>query len=272
MEKSFSFLSKEYDRLFLKNLEMFCKNISKKESYQNRKFSLFYPSFGTNDKKIDFVIYGQATKGWTPEFEIDKKINYKKLVDEARIFSNTIGEIERNPLDWVNINWSEKTKKEYNKHKNLIIDYNANRSFFWNVTYKLISDYYDELDRNSPDWSDKLVWSNLMKIAPTERLNPDEVIYSDQLQGCVNLFIQELEEIKPKYAILLTNLNWAKEFIKTITGIPIPSNDIIEWAGYFKKTLIIITKRPFQGNSDKFVEAILKFISLQLTFGPINEV
>jgi hypothetical protein len=257
MEKLFSFLSKEYDNLFVENIELFYKDNSIKNNYLDHEFSLFYPSFGTDKKEeIDFIIYGQATNGWLPKFSLSPKIDFKKLLNEAKEYSNTID--ESNPLDWVNINWSKTTKEEF-INKNVIIDYNVSKSFFWNVAYKLISDYY-KIDRNSSKWSGKLAWSNLMKISPAERGNPDEPMKSAQIEGCRKLFFKELEEIQPKYAILLTNLSWAEGFINEIKKINFRENSIIEWAGKYEKTLIIVTKRPFQGDSDYYAKEILEFI------------
>lgn len=253
MEKNYSFLSKAYDNLFEENIQNFCDNISKDKNRASREYCLFYPSFGSSEKKdIEFIFYGQAVKGWCPEFN-PTNTNYQALLTEAKKFSNITEERMLNPLDWVNIYWSKSTKRKYDEK--LLSDYDTYRSFFWNVTCKLISDYY-QIDRNKPDWSSKLMWSNL----PAERKNPDQKMYEAQLEGCVKLFKKELEEIQPKYAIVLTNFSWAEEFVKGLEGFDISKSEFIEATGYHKKTGVIVSKRPFSGKSDPFAAEILKLM------------
>jgi hypothetical protein len=100
-----------------------------------------------------------------------------------------------------------------------------------------------------------------MKIAPAARLNPNEAVFDAQIDGSVKLFVQELKEIQPKYAVLLTNLSWAESFVKDLDAIILPKNKFIEWAGHYLNTLIVVTKRPYpNGPSDKYVDEILKLI------------
>jgi hypothetical protein len=116
MIRNYRFLSEEYDSFFQKNVEQFCKNISRLNKYNKEKYCLFYPSFGTLEKKvIDFIMYGQAPKGWTPEFKLSK-VNKKELLEKAKNWSNTIDKGCLNPIDWVNINWSIKTKERFAKN------------------------------------------------------------------------------------------------------------------------------------------------------------
>lgn len=257
--KNYSFLSEQYDSIFHENIKQFYVNICKHHNRKSGRYCLFYPSFGSSEKsEIDFIVYGQAPKGWKPEFTLSP-FDERKLLLDAKEFSNTIHEGELNPIDWVNINWSKKTKEGFAENLR-VDDYNAFKSLFWNITYKLISDYY-KIDRNKPDWSGKIVWSNLMKIAPAERRNPTDLMYEAQLKSCIKLFKQELKEIQPKYAILLTNLSWAESFIKDLVVFDLSGgNNDIEWVGQYGDTLVIVTKRPFQGKSDNFVKEILKII------------
>ncbi len=255
--KNYSVFSKEYETLFEENLTSFCRNIKKTNNpkYINKEYSLFFPSCGTDKKEeVDFLIYGQATKEWKPIFRvIDSK--FSSLVQSAKEFSNTYYPRENSPLDWVNKIWNEKMC----------------RSFFWNVTYKLINCYKKGL-KNIPaqkedwlykdDWYNNMIWSNLMKIAPTsERRNPNEEEWDAQLEFSKKLFQSEIIEVKPKYVILLTNWGWAKDFLEDKEfSIEKSENDFIEAYGNFGKTKIIVTKRPFVGNNEECVNQILELI------------
>jgi hypothetical protein len=255
MENDFSLLSNEYDPLFAANYRAFREKVNGKGDFSDKDYCVIYPSFGTRIKEdIDFIIYGQAPKGWQ-EIKSSDPIEITKA---ARRFSNTTENNQNNPLDWVNQYWSASTKRAHNLNST----YSTCRSFFWNVTYKLISDYRG-LGRNSPEWCNYMVWSNLIKIAPAHRVNPGDKEIAAQEEHSVKLFKKEIEEITPKYIILLTNKGWAKPFVSA-SGIKELENSynpkIIEWVGEYLNTKIVVTTRPFTGSSDNHVEEIRKVI------------
>jgi hypothetical protein len=255
-------LTDDYDKLFKQNIKEFKLN-----KVGEKKYDVFYPSFGITDKsQCDFIIYGQSIKGWTPQ--ITENADIDKLALCAKNFSNGYFD-DHSPLDWVNIYWSAST---YNKHivtkeeKDFYpeMEYSTSRSFFWNVTYKLISKYYN-YDYNSWDWSKKIVWSNLYKIAPSERTNPNITECKWQEKISIDLVKLELDELKPKFCIVLTNDNWWEPFRNKIGTSTVSftrdSNDIIQSVEKYKNTLIIVTSRPYLGGkSDQYVEEILKLL------------
>ena len=118
--KNFNLLSQEYYAIFLESVNYFSDSIIRKNvnKYLQNEFSLFYPSFGaSNLQKLDFVIYGQATNGWNPNFTPGKL--KKDLISKAIEYSNTTGKNEVCPLDWVNKEWGK---------------FRLFTSCFWNVT------------------------------------------------------------------------------------------------------------------------------------------
>ncbi|MBS1753449.1 MAG: hypothetical protein JST34_05315 [Bacteroidetes bacterium] len=258
-------LSFDYDELFIKNVEEF-----KKKANKNKKYAIFYPSFGIpKDDKPEFLIYGQAVKGWDPVFNSSLKLNKKQLLKKAIDNSNKYYKGKNHtPLDWVNVYWGESYYRKFvtteaDKKFYPPMPYSTFRSFFWNVTYKLICRYYD-LDKNSWDWSRKLVWSNLYKIAPAEGKNPNEEECSWQKKISIELIKNEIEEIKPKFCIVLTNDSWWKPFrdkLKTevLTHSKLKKG-IIQSIELYNGTKIIVTTRPYSGNSANHVNEILELI------------
>ena len=64
-------LSFDYNELFIRNVEKF-----KKQAKKNKDYAVFYPSFGiAKNDKPEFLIYGQAVKGWGSDFNTSHKIN-----------------------------------------------------------------------------------------------------------------------------------------------------------------------------------------------------
>lgn len=266
MKEYYNKLSKDYDSLYIQNISDFQKRkleISTEDDY----FVDFYPSFGIRDnEKSDFLVYGQAVNGWSSGFSLYDNMDNEKLNDSIKSSNKYLESQTHTPLDWVNIQWSD---SRYNEHCNKkdIADfykgkYRAYRSFFWNVTYKLISDYYN-IDRSGFDWARKLVWSNLYKIAP-EGANPDWFCRNLQQPLSAELLKQEIKELKPKFCIVLTNLDWwlpFQEILQTqIIDFDKSLNEIVRLEIY-DNTRIIVTNRPRFGNSDRFVEQILKLIN-----------
>jgi hypothetical protein len=260
-------LSVRYKELCARNIKDFIEKMNQVEGIDPEKeYCYFVPSFGDPNKiNADFIIYGQAVNGWDKKtrFTLKNAITAEqlaKIIDFAEEYGNTCDKGDQNPIDWVNTKWSK---------------YGMYRSFFWNVCYKLISDYHG-FDREASTWSEKMIWSNLMKIAPLNGGNPNELEFEMQLETSIRLFEQEIRELKPKYAIILTNLSWFEPFIEKLSlqEMAYQSNsEIIEWVGKINHsdskekdsthdgtfTKIIVTHRPNVGNSDNYVNEILRF-------------
>lgn len=268
MTKIYNQFSKNYNKLFKENLILFQKNILK-ENPNNARFNVFYPSFGIKANKFsDFLIIGQVVNGWRTGFDLTEKINENKIKESIMDSNCYLSEMGHNPIDWVNVCWSNSIYSEHTKDKKSkdfyaeLYKYRAYRSFFWNVTFKLISDYYP-LDRESWKWSKKIVWSNLYKIAKKNK-NPNDYECQMQQPTAFELIKTEIEEINPKYCIVITNGKWWEPFqsylkTKSIDNKNLPSE--IVFVEKYKKTIIIVTTRPPLGNGETHVKQILEIIN-----------
>jgi len=265
MKDYYNKLSEDYDSLYIQNILEFQKRqleINKEDNY----YVDFYPSLGIkNSETTEFLVCGQAVNGWSSGFGLYEKIDQIKLLNSIKSSNKYLSEKNHTPIDWVNFQWSNSI---YNDHcKEEIIrnfydgTYRAYRSFFWNVTYKLICDYYN-IDRRSFNWSKKLVWSNLYKIAP-EDANPNWFERELQQPLSSELLKKEIEELNPRFCVVLTNLDWWLPFRERIqTKIIEYDNSLDEIVSleYYFNTKIIVTNRPKVAKSDKFVEQILELI------------
>jgi hypothetical protein len=263
--------SEEYHLTYLKNIQSFQAEISIFTD-EDWYYVDNYPSFGFKpDEGCDFIVYGQAPLGWGSGFSLKESVK-PELVNESAQFSNKyLHDYGHTPLDWVNVLWTNGTIESFTGNDEVLKSfyvgdnpnsYRAYRSFFWNVIFKLISDYYD-FDRGSMEWSKKLLWSNLCKIAP-EDANPNEQEKKAQLTYGTELIRLEIEELKPKYCVVLTNDSWWEPFrvaLKT-QQLTIPDNfPEIQSFEEYNGTKIIVTSRPRFGNSDEFVRQILGVIN-----------
>ncbi|MDZ4757490.1 MAG: hypothetical protein SGJ10_05045 [Bacteroidota bacterium] len=99
----------------------------------------------------------------------------------------------------------------------------------------------------------------MYKISP-DYGNPeiDERVY--QLDLSVELLKREIDEIKPKFCIILTNEEWWKPFREKLEQKKLEHNsgpEVISFEEY-NDTKIILTTRPFSGSHEKHVSQILK--------------
>jgi hypothetical protein len=101
-------------------------------------------------------------------------------------------------------------------------------------------------------WTEKLVWSNLYKIAPQDgkARNPDEGERILQRPECVHLVEQELEEIRPKYCIVYTNDSWWAPFRKGLRTETLKTlnTGFVERVERWEDTRIVVVKRARVGS------------------------
>ena len=237
-------LSKNYNTIFKNTLLSFADNIQKTQdnSLISKRYSLFYPSLGKEYlANRQLLVIGQATNGWCPKWFIkDIPVKADKIVSDSIDYSDE--DEGKCPLEWINEKWSA---------------YKLFRSFFWNVTYKLVKEKYNRTDT---DWNNIIAWSNLMKIAPSDYGNPDSEERQAQLDNCAKLFRQELEDLKPKNVLIITNLDrWAEPILR-LANIQTKEKkgNYIQAIGQHADTKIIVTRRPFIGRHRPFIDELCK--------------
>jgi hypothetical protein len=243
-------LSTSYDSQYLQLLKHFQSQLLNNNiGYKNNKYSFLYPSFGNQSTKENkIIIYGQCINGgWEPEFKIEEELT-DEFIYKGWEHSNTLNPNDKTPLDWINNKW---------------IEYKMYRSFFWNVSYKLTNRLVGEADYvNSDSWCQHLVWSNLMKIGNVQGGNPNEDEHYAQIDLSVKLFLQEIEEIKPEYVIMLTGLGFSEDFTKAL-GLKqnVEDKKFVKIASKIGNTKYILTYRPYMGNNEACVSEIIEYLN-----------
>ena len=135
-----------------------------------------------------------------------------------------------------------------------------NKSAFLRVPGRVFSEYYGD------DWLSHVVYSNLYKVSRHEK-NPTDPECRVQLEYVKEIFEKEVETMSPKFVVLLTGENWAKDFILYINGeeMPQPLETIIwdEDYGYslsvykIDEVYYIVSEHPQGKKEDLHAEAIL---------------
>ena len=142
--------------------------------------------------------------------------------------------------------------------------YNWRRSAFWRVISKVSERYIQG------EWFNGIAWSNLYKIAPYDGGNPSDRLCYTQLSICQKIQKSEIEILSPKFVILLTGKNWAKDFLPYLNGEkecnPISA---IEWGKNdeylinlynFNGVYFLQTEHPQGKDEESHINAIVSII------------
>ena len=178
------------------------------------KHCAFCMQWGKNFPEKNGVLFvGKAVNGWvTKEFTIDSIFHSD---DAERVFDRP------DQMEWVEEYWHEPNPDGWR----------ASSSAFWRVingiTLKL---YPKETEINSGDWWKYIAWSNLYKLAPQSGGNPP--IRGGQLEACKKILQKEIEILSPKFVVLLTSWEWAKDFIESLKNYNKDDFQTFEWDNY----------------------------------------
>ena len=135
-----------------------------------------------------------------------------------------------------------------------------NDSAFFRVAGRVFSEYYGD------DWLSHVVYSNLYKVSRHKK-NPTDPECRVQLEYVKEIFEKEVETMSPKFVVLLTGENWAKDFILYINGEEMPQPlETKKWSDDYRYSLsvykidevyYIVSEHPQGKKEDLHAEAIL---------------
>jgi hypothetical protein len=155
---------------------------------------MFWPKVGSRYAG-DLLVVGRATNGWIDRWEPGKPPDTTTLAQIAR----ATGEdgVNGDQLGWVLDRWGRSE------------GYSTSRSQFWStirhVAIRLRPDA-------TPDWTSVIAWTNLAKVGPWNKGNPDSRLLAPQLQVGPRLFAQEIADLRPRRVVAFTGRWWFEAF------------------------------------------------------------
>lgn len=182
-------LSREYERIFAEMMEEVHR------SHQGgRRLTAFWPqvSAGFVPGK-DWLYVGQAVFGWG-----------SSTGDEPPAFGRG-----RPPRITGTRRYSEVKKKVKSCQLRWTEERRGKASPFWSTVRWLNS---DDDPTWVEGWSRRMAWSNLYKIAPQGRRNPDPALRSVQREKCQRLLDLEIRELRPAAVVVLAGVDWYRDF------------------------------------------------------------
>ncbi|OAV67011.1 hypothetical protein Barb4_02662 [Bacteroidales bacterium Barb4] len=182
------------------------------------------------EKNSGILFVGRATNGWHDE-DLDVDTIF------AKVFACD------DQMEWAN-------------------DYYT-KSAFWRVIIKTTQMLYPDEGRQA-----HVAWSNLCKIAPQSGGNPNDPLYYSQLDACQKILEKEIEILSPKFVVMLTGDNWAKDFLLYLNGGEHPESiDTAYWSGYeakvykIKNATYIVSPHPGRKPEASHVQTIVELIN-----------
>ena len=105
--------------------------------------------------------------------------------------------------------------------------YNTRKSAFWRVIKGVVIELF-----TTKLWNEQIAWSNLYKIAPVEKGNPNAKLQKIQRDLCIEILKTEIEVLQPKYVIFLTS-GWEWFLVnKLFTDTDIIKTETVKWGKY----------------------------------------
>jgi hypothetical protein len=162
----------------------------------------------------DLAVYGRAVNGWLDKYdwhELTSKPGAEEVAKE--MWEHTEGackyllgipeegledcECGGDPMHWVEHRRRPHSKKPMG-------------SPLMQLAKRVVAQYH-RCSGDASGWSSKLAYSNLFKFAP-ERGNPDRNLKKLQLSHCIEILLYELQELKPRNVVFVTEGNPREEW------------------------------------------------------------
>ena len=135
--------------------------------------------------------------------------------------------------------------------------YFYSRSAFWRLIKDLLAEY-DEHD----EWNQRIVWSNLYKIAPYTTGNPNWSLVKPEMPTYIECILEEIRLYKPKSVLFVTGLDylapWESEptFIDALNIKESKENPYVLGVGHYENSKILVCVRPEKKKTDEMAKII----------------
>lgn len=146
-----------------------------------------YNGLRYNGEKVRILFVGRACNGW--------EIPFSGTLDEMveQIFA------------------SAANMKDIKNGYTVDGSYNYNASPFFQLCRALM-----ELYGCTEDWSDHIAWTNLYKVAPYSKGNPNNTLIRETLDSCASILRSEIEFLRPTHIVFITGSWWYKPIGKNL--------------------------------------------------------
>lgn len=195
------------------------------------------------DCKEKIMVVGRAVNGWEVSFT-----NCSTLENTVHSILNQAQRLDK----VVDLN-GVKYKDSNDKTKT----YYYSRSPFWRLIRKVMESYGE-----ADNWNQKILWSNLYKIAPRRTGNPSWSLIKQDLDLYIACITEEINAYKPDKVLFITDSNYftpyndRPSFADALNVTMKPYGQHIVGSGTYNNSKIVVCKRPEFRNTDAMAEEI----------------
>lgn len=234
--------------ILLPAVEMMKQN----EGYEDKKVIGFFAGKGKHYDKspVKLMVIGRALYGWEDKHDASIITSLESAEEISVKAYNFIYKEDLCPLQWV--------VEEVGDDKK----YNSNRSAFWRVIKRMVFEL-GCAPKDDPEWSSKIVWSDLYKIN-IDNGNPSEELCDAQYPGCAAMLELEIEKYQPDKILFLTGMGWAYPFIIDLKGFDCKTDQktYVKGLGYYrypnKEAQVVISVHPQGKNESELIQEIME--------------
>jgi hypothetical protein len=227
------------------------REVAEKHCDQSKRLCAFFPLCGDDyATSIRLMVVGRAVNGWEDGWN-GGWVSAQMAREDDRIRLTNFLKTEHEdslqcPMAWVV------------KPADSSLEYNTRRSAFWRVAHRI----HDVTMGVCRDWSSRLCWTNLYKLAPSAGGNPQSWLCKSQLEHCANLLRIELSAYRPKNVLVFAGSDWFQPFAERLSlGLmPTPSCELVQQAGSADGVRWVIGKHPQGKSESRFTEEIVRFL------------
>lgn len=210
-----------------------------------------------NGKEFRFMLVGRAVNGWD---------EYREEADETmtkEIFINSsIANLQnaaqtlihgKDRFEWID---TESKASPCNKAREGIDrgtvkgEYVLSKAQIWSYTKEIWDKLFGQKSLWTDRWFEKIVWTNLYKVAPHEGGNPGGKLQKIQIEACKELLKEEIEHFRPTHIFMATAYEgWFEQFADLFTCVKRCGTNIYSGAGKNDEYVEAIAEYPYSDGS-----------------------
>ena len=230
-------LSAEYGHLFTSLLSEVARARVRRPATQ----ALFWPKVGRlYDGEL--LLVGRAVNGWIDRWRPADPRSPEELAAVARATGE--GTVNGCPMGWVADRWGKRDG-----------GYDTARSQFWDTVRRVMVGIEPAW---ADDWSSRLAWTTLAKVAPYTGGNPGSAsLRAQRGSSGTALLAREVDELAPRRIVAFTDRWWFAPFAAALDVDLEERAGLVEAVGRRGEQRIVVAVHPMTRSPAAVAEAVL---------------
>lgn len=172
----------------------------------------------TVGKDFRLMLVGRAVNGWDEYRGTGANTKERFITSSLQNLLNDPAALThgKDRFEWIAVDEEHNiarncVREGIGKEPCAVGDYCLSRPF-WGYSKEIWDTLYGAATRWQERWYQKIIWTNLYKIAPRKGGNPSEAWQKMQREVCVELLHAEIEFFNPTHILFMTGTDWFQPF------------------------------------------------------------